>query len=414
MAKDCFEKLSCRLCESRNLETVIELTSTPLANAFIPPELKGQPEPFYPLVVKYCGDCHHLQLGHVVDPSSLFCDYVYVSGTSRVFRNHFAEYAQTMIDRAALTAADLVIDIGSNDGTLLHFFQESGIRTLGVDPATNIARKASEDGIETLNDFFSAMLAKAIMASYGGAKLITANNVFAHIDDLRAVVEAVKILFADDGLFVFEVSYLVDVLNDLLFDTIYHEHLDYHAIGPLLAFFQRQEMRVLEVQRVSTHGGSIRVIVCRDDSDLETHPSVEALTALEQSMGLDEAQTYRRFSDRIDELGRKVSALIYELRKPEVSIAGFGAPAKATTLLFHFGIGELIDFIVDDNPLKQGLLTPGYHIPIISRNAFYERMPDYTLILAWNFADSIISSTEGYIEQGGCFITPLPKLRVTP
>jgi hypothetical protein len=407
------DKKTCRLCGSNKLEQVIELTPTPLANAFVPAERRTQTQDVFPLALRKCGTCHHLQLGCVVDPEVLFRDYVYVSGTSSVFREHFNAYAQDMVTRAQLSSGDLVFEIGSNDGTLLGCFKKLGMNVLGIDPAVNIARDATRSGIETIGEFFTPDTARRIRDERGPARVITANNVCAHIDDLSAVVEGVKILLAPDGLFAFEVSYLVDVLNDVLFDTIYHEHLDYHAVGPLIGFFERHDMRVVGATRVPSHGGSIRIYAGHRTDSRVPDRTLDDILALEKEMKLDRAATYQAFSRRIDSLGREVSKTVRALKAKGHSIAGYGAPAKATTLLYHFQLCDALDFIVDDSPLKQGLFTPGYHLPVLPSAQLLERHPDYTLLLAWNFADAIIAKSVAYSSAGGHFIVPVPHLRVT-
>lgn len=407
------DKKTCRLCGSGKLEQVIELTPTPLANAFVPAERCAEPQDIFPLALRKCGACHHLQLGCVVDPEVLFRDYVYVSGTSSIFREHFHAYARDMATRAQLSSGDLVFEIGSNDGTLLNCFKRLGMKVLGIDPAINIAQDASKAGIETIGEFFTPDTARRIRDERGPARVITANNVCAHIDDLSAVVKGVKTLLAPDGLVAFEVSYLVDVLNDVLFDTIYHEHLDYHAVSPLLGFFERHDMRVVGATRVPSHGGSIRIYVGHRDHLRPIDPALEDILSLERDMNLDQTQTYQAFSRRIDSLGAEVSKTVRALKEKGHRIAGYGAPAKATTLLYHFQLCDALDFIVDDSHLKQGLFTPGYHLPVLPSAQLLERLPDYALLLAWNFADAIIAKNVAYSSAGGHFIVPVPHLRVT-
>ena len=413
MTATCHRRNTCRLCGGTQLTEVLSLVPTPSANAFVPEELLGEAQPTFPLDIFFCEDCHHVQLLDVVDPAVLFENYVYVSGTSPVFVKHFDDYAAFVIDRYAPEPGSLVFDIGSNDGTLLKAFQKSGHQVLGIDPAKDISAQATQAGIETINGFFSLDEAKTIQAKYGVASVITANNVFAHIDDLGGVLDGVRALLADDGIFVFEVSYLVDVFEGTLFDTIYHEHLAYHTVGPLVSFMRAHDMELIGSMRVSSHGGSLRAIAQKKGGERPVSNSVATLVELESQMGLDKAETYLDFGARIEALKDELSDLLREKKAQGRTIAAFGAPAKATTLMYHFGIaGDVIDFIVDDSPLKQGLYSPGMHIPVVPSSAIYDKKPDDIVILAWNFAAPIMEKHKVFQESGGCFIVPLPNVEV--
>ena len=409
----CHRRQTCRLCGGTQLTLVLELAPTPPANAFVSREELDQPQPSFPLDVFFCESCQHVQLLDVVDPSVLFENYVYVSGTSPSFVAHFERYAKGILDQFKPVPGSLVMDIGSNDGTLLRFFQQAGMKVLGVDPARNIAEEATRKGIPTLAAFFSPKLAAEIRAQHGAASVITGNNVFAHIDNLEAIVEGIRTLLAPGGVFVFEVSYLVDVFENTLFDTIYHEHLDYHSVKPLVPFFQRLGMELIEAVRVGSHGGSLHGIAQLKGGPHPVGKSVAEAIACEEKLGLDRAETFHQFARNINALKTDLGKLLRELKAQGKKIAGFGAPAKATTLMYHFGIGpDLIDFIVDDSPLKQNLFTPGYHVPVVPSAVMYEQKPDYVLILAWNFAGPIMKSHRAYTEAGGHFIVPIPKLEI--
>lgn len=406
-------RADCRLCGGESLELVLALTPTPPANAFVPKSELGVKQSCFPLDVHQCADCGHVQLLDIVDPGAMFADYVYVSGTSPVFVDHFRRYAESVIADFGLRTGDFVVDIGSNDGTLLGFFKSAGMRVLGVDPAKTIAQRARDAGIETRTAFFTPELARDIRAEYGAAALVTANNVFAHADDLGAVVEGAKILLAADGRFVFEVSYFVDVFEKTLFDTIYHEHLSYHTVAPLVAFFDDLGMTIVDVERIDTHGGSIRVVVENTAGEAKVQPSVARLVALEERLKLGDPDTLRRFADGIAGIKATLVDLLRKLAADGAKIAGYGAPAKATTLIHHFGLEpDLISFIVDDSPLKQGLYTPGNHIPVLPSSALLEQKIDYVVVLAWNFADSIIRNNEAFGIAGGRFIVPLPEVKI--
>lgn len=404
----------CRLCDSSDLACVLSLTPTPPANAFVPADKLDRSQEVHPLDLWFCRDCAHLQLLDVLDPRELFEDYVYVSGTSPVFVEHFRRYAAAMVDGFGLKPGDLVVEIGSNDGTLLSAFKDHGLRVLGVDPARDVARRANEAGIETLTGFFAPDTAAAIRASHGPAACIAANNVLAHIDDLGAVIDGVADLLAPDGILVFEVSYLLDVYEKTLFDTVYHEHLDYHSVLPLKGFLARHGMTLIDAQRVDTHGGSLRAIAQKAGGPHAERPGVEALIAAERAAGLHDEQVLRDFGRKIDRLGEELKSLVRGLKSEGKSLAGYGAPAKATTLLYHFGLGpDELDYIVDDSPLKQGLYSPGQHIPVVPSSVLAQRPPDYLLILAWNFAEAIIAKNAAFAAAGGRFIIPVPTLKVS-
>ena len=409
--EDCFQKDNCRICQSTSLEKVVELTPTPPGNNFLSKDQIGTKEKEYPLELHFCNICHHVQLGHVVDPSLLFQNnYSYVSGTSPVFVNHLSEYAKYVIDLFNLKKSSLIVDIGSNDGTCLSVFKKMGMRVLGVDPATEIAEFATSRGVETIPDFFSINLANIILSEHGQADLITSHNTCAHIDELDGVIEGVEGLLNDDGIFILEVGYFVDVFQNKWFDTIYHEHVDFHTVAPLEILFDRFNMELIRVERIHPQGGSIRVMVQKKKGLLKRDKSISTLISLERELGLNKTDTFIDFQNQINIIKNKFQNLIQKIKNSGKSIAAFGAPTKATTLTYHFQIEkEHIDFIVDDNPLKQGLYSPGKHIPIYGASKIYSENPDYLLILAWNFAESIMEKHQKYESMGGSFILPMPS-----
>jgi len=413
MAETVRHRSTCRLCGGGQLPKAFSLTPTPPANAFVPAARRDAEQQSYPLDVYFCESCTHLQLLDVVDPAVLYEDYVYASGTSPAFVRHFSDYADWAWPFAGLRAGALAVDIGSNDGTLLSFFSKRGARALGIDPARAIAQDATARGIETLPRFFTPALAAELARERGKASVITANNVFAHIDDLQAVLTGVRTLLAPDGILAFEVSYLADVIEKTLFDTIYHEHLDYHAVRPLVPFLRTAGFELIEAVRVPTHGGSIRIVAQHAGAGRPIGDTLSAALGKEQELELGRLSTYRGFAQRIDEVGAELRKVLRQLKSEGRRIAGFGAPAKATTLLYHFGIGpDVVDYIVDDSPLKQGLFSPGMHIPVVDAGELERRPADYLVVLAWNFASSIIEKNAAFRGRGGRFIVPLPRLAV--
>ena len=391
----------------------LSLAPTPPANDFRSKDAFTSIQEAFPLELRLCDACGHVQLAHVVDPESLFTDYVYVSGTSSSFVSHFKSYAGAAWQSAGADNGDLVVDIGSNDGTLLKAFKTLGASVRGIDPARKIAQAATEAGIPTQCAFFSLDIAKSIRHEIGQARIITANNVCAHIDDLQSVVAAVSLLLADDGVFAFEVSYLLDVLGKTLFDTIYHEHLDYHAITPLIPFFKQHGLTVFNAERVSSHGGSIRVFTAPKDSGRKPTRALQELLEAEETAQLFSLDTYHRFEEKISRAGRQLRKTIAESRKAGRKMAGYGAPAKATTLMHQFGLGRNdMAYIVDDSPWKQGLYSPGINVPIVPASHLTSHPVDDLLVLAWNFAEPIIENNRAFLDAGGRFIIPLPKLQV--
>ena len=409
----CNRRSTCRLCGSTNLELVLGLTPTPPANAFVTEEQVGTPQETFPLDVFFCSNCDHVQLLDVIDPAHLFENYVYVSGTSPVFVKHFEDYAKTISDRFVRNVSNqLVVDIGSNDGTLLSKFKNLDFGVLGIDPARDIAANATARGIETKAAFFTSLLAEEIRQSRGHAQIICANNVYAHADDLIDITRGIRSLLAQDGVFVFEVSYLVDVYEKTLFDTIYHEHVAYHSVGPLKQFFAKHGMELIAAERIDSHGGSLRGIVQLAGGPHDVAPSVDAFIQREVELGLNKAETLRAFADKIQSCKQELVHYLNGLKSQGKTIAAFGAPAKATTLMYHFDIGPgMIDFIVDDSSLKQGMYSPGMHIPVLPSHALYEKKPDAVVILAWNFAEPIMKNHAAYLDQGGEFLVPLPSLQ---
>jgi len=399
---------TCHICQNKKLHKFLSLGPIPLANSFLPPDQLGVTEPYYPLDVCFCSNCGLVQLAQIIAPEILFKDYAYLTGTSEPMKAHFAKLAESAIQRFSLTEGDLVLDIGSNDGTLLENFQRRGMRVLGIEPATNVAKLASLRGVETWDDFFDESLARRICSDKGQPRAILATNVLAHVADLEGFLRGVNHLLADDGVFVIEVPYLVDMLNRVEFDTIYHEHLRYFAVRPLIALFSKFGMSIVAVERVSVHGGSLRVYGQKFIPSLPS--SVTELLSLETEAKIDSLETYQKFAEDVRRLKEDLVSLLKALKKQGAKIAGYGAPAKGNILLNYCKIGtDILDYVTDTTPFKQGRYTPGMHIPVFPENHFHEFPPDYALLLAWNYADKILQKEEGYRQAGGKFIVPIPE-----
>jgi len=399
----------CRVCKSKNLQKVISLGNQPPANAFLKKEELAKKEPFFPLECYFCKNCSFVQLSDIVDPELLFKDYVYVSSTSTVFVQHFKELAEKVCGKFKLQKNSLVVDIGSNDGILLRPFKENGMEVLGIDPAEKIAALATKNGIETLPGFFTPSLAEKIVKERGKAKIITATSVFSHVDDLDGFVEGVEMLIDSDGVFIIEVYYMKSLIGKNLFDTIYHEHLSYFTVKTISALLERLGMELFDVELTDTHGGSLRVFCQKKNGPHNKENSINAFLQEEEKEKLHELQTYKKFSEKIEANKKALVKLLKDLKSKGKKIAGYGAPAKGNTLLNYFGIGpETLDYIVDDSPWKQGLYSPGMHIPVKGFEQLSKEKPDYILILAWNYAEPIMKKCTGMAD----FMLPVPKPKI--
>lgn len=399
--------LKCKVCTSQNMHKFLSLGMMPLANQFVRKEELNKEQSYYPLDVYFCEECFFVQIGYVVDPKVLFKDYIYVSSTSETLKRQFKEFADDV--KARVKKNSFIVEIASNDGTLLKNFH--GYRILGVEPASNIAKIAVSNGIPTLNKFFNAKTAKEIVRKYGKADAVIGTNIFAHIPDLNNFIDAVKILMNEDGFAVFESPYLADLMGKMEFDTIYHEHIYYLAVKPLLLLFKSHGVNLFDIKRTKMHGGSIRFFV--GNGKYKKEKSVDELLFLESKMGLGKRMAYDDFASKVVKLKIRLNDLLGRLRMAGHSIAGYGAPAKGNTLLNYTGLGnEILDYIVDKNALKQGLYTPGKRIPIFSPDVLLKERPDYMLILAWNFADEIMENLKKYKERGGKFIIPIPGPKI--
>ncbi|MCD6100381.1 MAG: class I SAM-dependent methyltransferase [Candidatus Marinimicrobia bacterium] len=407
-------RTKCRVCGSGELHKFLSLGPTPLANNFLKEDELDKPELYYPLDVYFCSNCYLVQLLDVVSPEVLFKEYPYVTGVSKPMQIHFSKLVDDVIDVIGtfnISKDSLVVDIGSNDGTLLQCFSRYGLRTLGIEPASNIARLAEAKGIPTVNDFFDEDCAMNVYEEYGSADIITATNVFAHVDDLESFLRGVNHLLSDKGVFVIEVPYLLDLLNNIEFDTIYHEHLSYFAVHPLVYLFRKFSMEVVDVKRIPVHGGSIRVFVQRLPK--QQSQNVTNLLLIEKEAKLNSLKTYTKFAERVALVKEKLVKLLKRLKKEGARITGYGATAKGNTLLNYCKIGtDILDYISDTTPFKQGLYTPGMHIPIFPEEKFHENPPDYALLLAWNYADEILRKESEYRKKRGKFILPIPEPKV--
>lgn len=402
----------CLACDGDGVETFLDLGETALANRFLTADELDRPEPRFPLRVGFCRACGHVQLTERVPPESMFSDYLYVSSASETLKSHFAELSRTLVDRHGLGGGDLVLDIGCNDASLLASFDRLGVRTLGVDPAANLADLAAPAGIDRFVGFFGETTARRIAGRWGRAALVTATNTFPHIPEPGDFLAGLDAVLAPEGAFVVEAHYLGDLVEQLAFDTVYHEHVSYWALGPMVRLFERHGFQVVRAERLRLHHGQLRVTVRRAGAG-RPDASVETLLRWEREQKLDRWDTYRGFAEHVRRLKAEIQATLVGIRSAGKRVAGYGAPAKGSTLLEYVGVGpDLLDYIVDRSPLKQGRYTPGSHIPIIPPERLIEDRPDYVLLLAWNFVDEVLEQQAAYHEAGGRFILPVPEVRV--
>jgi hypothetical protein len=408
-----YTRSTCRACGEERLRRFVSLGPTPLANSFLKSPDEFEREISYPLNVYFCDECSLVQVAEVVDPRILFGNYIYVTGTANTIVEHNRSYANTVVDYLALCDKDLVVEVASNNGSLLRFFRDQNVRILGVEPAGNIAAIANAAGIETANRFFNASAGCDIRETYGPARAVICNNVLAHVDDTQDFLSGCKSLLADDGLVIIEGPYLREFVELAEFDTVYHEHLCYFSVTSLMRLCDKVGLSIVRIDRMPVHGGSIRMYAAKSETRPDHAAEVVQMSEDEKNDGLTSFETFERFALAVHQTREKLRFLLQSLKADGKSIAAYGAPAKGNTLLNYCGIDtKFVDFTVDKNPLKVGLYTPGAHLPVLPVSELSERRPDYLLILAWNFADEIMLQQAEFAAGGGKFIIPIPEPRI--
>lgn len=401
---------ACRSCGD-DLVPFLDLGETPLADRLL--SSSNEEEPRVPLQVALCERCTLVQITENVSPEILFCrDYPYYSSVSPALMDHFRASAESLIERRELGRQSLVVEAASNDGYMLRVFAERDIPVLGIDPADGPAQAARDAGIPTLGTFFGRELAEQLAAEGRRADVFLANNVLAHVPDLNGFVRGIATVLADDGIAVIEVPYVLDLIQHREFDTIYHQHLCYFSVMALVQLFQRHGLHLNDVVRTRIHGGSLRLFV---EKRANARPSVRSLIVKEASVGAHELGYYRDFGSAVGALRDSLLATLEGLRRGGKRVAGYGAAAKACTLMSYCGIGERhLDYLVDLNPHKHGRYMSGNRLPILPPSRLQEDRPDYLLVLAWNHAPEIMTQQREYARNGGRFIVPVPRVQVLP
>jgi SAM-dependent methyltransferase len=385
----------------------------PLANALLDEADLDRPEARSPLELVFCESCALLQITESVDPDLLFGEYAYFSSYSTTMLDHAARLVERLIRERDLDGDSLAMEIASNDGYLLQHYVQAGVPALGIDPARNVVEAAAQRGVETICAFFGEDLARELAAGGRHASVLHANNVLAHVPDVNGVVAGIATVLAPDGVAVVETPYVRDLVERTEFDTVYHEHLFYYSLTALDRLFARNGLRIVDVERLDIHGGSLRVFAVRADSAEQARPSVRGLLDEEERLGIPEARYFEDFAARVDALRAELWALLRDLKERGHRIAAYGAAAKGATLLNAFGIGtDVLDFVADRSEHKQGRYMPGVRLPIVAPERLLEAMPDEVLLLAWNFADEILEQQAEYRRRGGRFIVPIPQPQI--
>jgi SAM-dependent methyltransferase len=403
---------TCRLCDAKNVELVVKLDPIPLSENYCDDSETGKKAARYPVDLYMCATCGHVQQLDVVDSKSLWESYTYYSGEAKGMPEHFGQVASKIRATYQPPAGSLVIDIGSNDGSLLRPFKDAGHAVLGIDPATEIARLATQSGIETIPELMSLDLAEKIRQQHGPAQVVCMFNAFAHADNMGEIADSIRTLLAPDGLFFFEAQYLLDIIDRVLIATIFHEHMSHHSVKALTLFLDRHGMELIDVERVPIQHGSLIGTVQLKDGKRPVQKSVRELLDLEVRRGLDKLETLRKFGAQVHQQKERTRKLVQEWKAKKLVIAGYGAARSGPTLISQLGLTGAIDYIVDDHPQKVNKFSSGDGIQILPTAELCKRMPAYTVILAWVHAAKIIETNKAYLDKGGHFVVLCPETRV--
>ena len=406
---------NCRFCNSQKITEIINFGDVGLAGGFLLPN-EFPYEKKYPQQLFFCEDCFLLQIINEVDSKLLFKDYFYFSSAISTLRKHFREYAEEVTKEFLIPNKSVVLEIGCNDGILLKPFIELGIKkVIGVDPSSNVISTIRDPDIIKINDFLTENLARSIIKNHGKIDLICANNVFAHINDMHDITRAIKLLLKEDGVFIFEVHYIGSLIDEVQYDMIYHEHIYYYSLITLQKFFKKFDLEIFDIKQIAIHGGSMRYYVRNKGKliDKETSLKIINLQKSEYQKGYNISKTFLNYANDVEITRKNLMSLLREIKNKNESIIGYGASGRANTLIQYCNINdEILDYIVDDAPMKQGYYTPGSHLEIKSRESIEENIPDYILIFAWSFFNEIIEKNIKYLHKGVKFIIPLPEVKI--
>ncbi|RYX86175.1 class I SAM-dependent methyltransferase [bacterium] len=405
-------QLTCRFCATPLHYSLVDLGMSPLSNSYVPVAELDLMEAFYPLHVRVCDKCFLVQLPELQTPEHIFRDYAYFSSYSSSWLEHSRLYAEKVTARFGLDKSSQIIEVASNDGYLLRFFQQKGLPVLGVEPAANVAEVAQGVGIPTIVKFFGVETANELVESGYRADLLVANNVMGHVPDLNDFIGGLQLLLSPTGVLTVEFQHVLRLMENSQFDTIYHEHFSYLSLLTIEKMFEHHGLRVFDVDELTTHGGSLRVYACRaENTELSVGPNVDIVREAEAD--LKYMETYAAFSERAHQVRYGLLEFLINARREGKVVVGYGAPAKGNTLLNSCGVrGDLLPYTVDLSPHKQGLFLPGTHIPIFAPEHIEKTKPDYVLLLAWNLKDEIIAQMSGIRAWGGKFVVPIPRLEV--
>ncbi len=402
----------CRFCGAKLRHTLVDLGMSPLCESYISPENENRMEPFYPLHVYVCDQCFLAQLEQFVSAEHIFTEYAYFSSYSDSWLDHAKRYTDMIVGRLKLDQGSTVMELASNDGYLLQYFVEKGIKVIGVEPAANVAAVAEKKGVHTVVKFFGVETARELVGQYGQVDLMIGNNVLAQVPDINDFVGGMKIALKPGGVITMEWPHLMRLMNENQFDTIYHEHFSYFSFIAAEKIFERHGLTLFDVEELPTHGGSLRMYAQHAGSGAVSERVIE-MRKRERDAGYDSIETYRNFGEQVKETKRKLLEFLITAKRAGKTIVGYGAPGKGNTLLNYCGIRtDFIDYTVDRNPYKQGKFLPGTHIPILHPDKIMETKPDYLFILPWNFKDEIMAQMSGIRAWGGKFVVPIPEVTI--
>jgi hypothetical protein len=407
-----YKREDCRLCKSININCQLSLNPTPPADSYVEKKNIDQTQTLIPLDLYLCDDCGHTQLGHVIDAEEVYLNYIYETDSTLGLGEHFKLCADDIVNNFKPVPGGLVVDIGSNDGILLKYFKDLGMKTLGIDPMPGIAEKATKKGIETLPDFFNYDLAKKIVKNYETPAIISSNNLVADTDELDDFINGIKAMMDKNTLFFFETFYFYLQVNNNVWDFTYHEHYSYFTVKPLKAYFKKLGLEIIDIKPNNTKGGSMRVALQLIGGNREVSENVEQFIQKEEKEGFHTPEIFQSYFKKISYGKDQYRKFINKVKQDGKKIVGYGASATSTTLMYHYEMEDDLDYLVDDFEAKQDLYSPGMGLPVFPPSKLYEEKPDFIVILAWRYQEKIIAKHQEFIENGGKFILPLPSLKI--